>query len=363
MTSRFPFIRPRPTPRVDPAPSATPPAAPVPFRAPLAANADSVAEAVNQMLALLEQFLDGLPAPSVSATSITERPLALGNWRGMERRGSFATAALKGGRIDAAVRFQFFAPTLEAADDAVTTLQARLLAASDALFIAGFLRLTAEETSLAEHVAATNTWRKTATYRVLYEYHYQDQDGAESIIARIPIHSDLEEPGLQRETTVVTDALIRWDNEAAPALEVAATTGARTQITGLAVLAYLPAEWTGSSVTVARLDRRATGAPTVYASLAAFHAAVTDPVSPDRHAQVTFPSVAALLAAFETVGDPIELGDWDEDGVPDLYQPGALAFNPPLQLKTSDDLFQITYSEPAFDAQSVVYLRVEGVVN
>lgn len=365
MTARFPFIRSRAAPPAVPAPGAIPPAsvaAPVRAPAPLSANAASVAEAVDHLLAVLEQFLDNLPEASVATTDLTERPLALGNWRGMERRGPFAIAALKGGRVDAGVRFQFFAATPQEADNAVTTLQARLLAASDALFLAGFLRLTAAETSLAEHLPATNRWRKTATYRVLYEYHYRDQDGAESIIARIPIHSDLEAPGLLRETTVVTDAMVRWDNEEASTLEVGATTGTLIQIAGLAILAYLPAGWTGSAVTVARLDRRATGPPTPYASLAAFHAAVTDPVSPDRHAQVTFPSVAALLATFETMGDPLELGDWDDDGLPDLYQPGALAFDPPIQLKSGADLFQIIYQDPAFAAPGVVYLRVEGVM-
>lgn len=364
MSSRFPFIRPRTSPQATPAASAAPPvAATLPANAPVlaAANAESVAEAVAQMLAALRQFLENLPAASVSATSISERPLALGNWRGMDRRGSFAMTALKGGRVEAGVRFQFSAATPEEVDGAVTTLQTRLLDASDDLFRVGFLRLTAEDASLAEPLSSTNTWRKTATYRILYEYHYVDQDGAESIIARIPITNHLETlNGLGSETTTVTDAMVRWDDEEAPVLEVTATIAARTQINGMAILAYLPAAWSGAPVTFARLNRRTAVPPTVYTTIDEFLSAVTHAVAPDRNAQVTFDSVAACLAAFQPAGEAIALGDWDENGFSDLYQPGVLPFPAPLWLNSSDDRLQISYQASAFDAPGVVYLRVEA---
>jgi hypothetical protein len=74
-------------------------------------------------------------------TRVAERALAIGNRRGTERRGSFAVAALKGGRLDAVVRFQFMANEPDAVDAAVEELHKRLLADRDKLWAAGFLRV------------------------------------------------------------------------------------------------------------------------------------------------------------------------------------------------------------------------------
>jgi hypothetical protein len=302
------------------------------------------------MLAALEEYLQDLPDPSVSVTSVTERALAVGNRRGMERRGPFAVAALRGGRLDAVVSFRFQASTPDAVDAAVEELQKRLLDARDDLWNCGFLRIAAEGTSLAEQVSPPDSWRKTADYRVLYEFRYSDTDGAEGIIARIPIHSDLEvRDSLPRETTVVTDEIVRWGDGETPVLEVAGTTRLGVRVTGLAVLAHLPAGWTGNQVTLVRLDRRSGQLPTIYPTLDAFHAAVTHPANPDRHARVEFGSVADFLSEFEPAGDPIRLGD-------DEYQPATLVFDPPIRLETNDDLIQISVQDAAF-APAVVYLR------
>lgn len=369
MSSIFSFLRPQEetpggeAPAASEAPLAAAPGA-VTVSAPATNSAPAPSQVLAGMLAALRLYLPApsppLPAPNVSATSLTERPLAIGNWRGMERRGSFAVVALKGGRLEAVVRFQLWGSDPGEVDTAIEALHGRLLAARDDLWSVGFLRFAGEGTSLAEHVAALNAWRKTADYKVLYEFHYPDADSAESIIARIPIHSDPEERNsLQRETTVVTDEMVRWDNEAAPALEVAASAAARVQVAGLAVLAYLPAAWTGNQVTLARLDRGSAAPPTSYPNLAEFQAAVTDPANPDRHARVTFASVADLLAAFDVAGDPIELGDWDEDGIPDEYRPGTLGFDPPIRLETGVDLLRLSYQDTVFDRAAVVYMRVK----
>ncbi len=376
MSSVFSFLRPEAeTPSEEPPTEPTSAEAPSPAarRAPtaraLTANsAPSLDQVLADMLAVLNNYLPTpvppLPAPSVSITSLTERPLAIGNQRGTERRGSFAVVALKGGRLDAVVRFQLWGTDPGEVDTAIEALHGRLLAARDELWAAGFLRFAAEETSLAEHVSTLNAWRKTTDYKMLYEFRYQVTDDAQSIIARIPIHSDPEErDSLQRETTVVTDEIVRWDEKrdsdhpGAPLLEVAGSVGSRLQVTGLAILAYLPAGWTGNQVTLARLDRRSTDAPTVYPTLEEFLAAVTDQTNPDRNAKVTFISIAAFLAEFEPAGDPIELGDWDEDGMPDVYQPGTLAFVPPIRLEKAYDLIQLWYQDSEFDRRAVVYLR------
>ena len=294
MSSFLSRLRREPSPGDESSPGPTPADAPPPVasraataRSPTTNNASTPDQALVLMLAELEGYTDGLPEPSVSALRVDERALALGNRRGLERRGSFAVVELKGGRLDAVVRFQFLADEPSAVDSAVQDLQRSLLRARDALWTAGFLRITAEGTSPAEHLPALTRWRKTTDYRVLYEYHYWDTDGAESIIARIPIHSDLEElDSLPRETTTVTDEIVRWDREGAPALQVAALAGSRLRVAGLAILVYLPAGWTGTEVTLARLDRTSKRTPTLYPTLAEFLAAITDPENPDRHAQV-----------------------------------------------------------------------------
>jgi hypothetical protein len=315
------------------------------------------------MLEVLREYLpphdesDPLPAPTVSVMSITERALAVGNRRGTERRGLFPVVALKGCRLDAVVRFQLWANERDDVDAAIEELQRRLLADRDGLWADGFLRVGAEGTSPAEHVSPPDSWRKSTDYKVLYEFRYEDTDGAEGIIARIPIHSDLEvRDSLPRETTIVTDEIVRWGEEETPTLEVAATARSGVRVTGLAVLAHLPAGWTGGQVTLVRLDRKSAQPPTDYPTLDELHAAVTHPVHPDRHARVKFDSVADFLAEFEPAGDLIQLGA--TDGTPDEYQPATLAFDPPIRLETSDDLIQISVQDAAF-APAVVYLRAE----
>ena len=328
-------------------------------------NGPPLDKVVLEMLSVLASHLPPapsppIPPPNVSVVSLTERLVGLGNHRGIEARGPFAVVALKGGRLDARVRFQLWAATPGEVDTATDALHGRLLAVRDDLWSRGFLRVAAEETFQAEHILAQGAWRKTTNYKVLYEFRYEDTDGAESIIARIPIHSDPEvRNSMERETTVVTDEMARWDDQEAPTLEVGASVRSSVRVTGIAVLAYLPAGWTGNRVTLARLSRIATGPPTTYPTLPDFQAAVTDRTNPDRHAQVTFASMADFLAALRPAGNPIALGDWDEDGTPDLYHPATSAFAPPIRLEMGDDLLRLTYQNSALDAKAVVYLRAQ----
>ncbi len=208
------------------------------------------------MLEALRPYLESLPAGSVSVVSVNEKALGVGNWRGIETLGSFAIVGLKGGHLEAVVRFQFQADQPNAVDDAVNTLQARLLAGRDALWKVGLLHITAQDTTPAEFSAPLNAWRKTVAYKILYEFRYQDTDGAESLIARIPIHSDPEErDSPQRETITVTDEMVRWDNEAAPTLVVRGRWDAR----GLSALAFIPGTAPTRSVTLRRTFDQATG--------------------------------------------------------------------------------------------------------
>ncbi len=329
----------------------------------IADSAPSPGQILSNMLDILRGYLPSpgpsLPAPSLSTVSVKQRPVGIGNWRGTERRGPLAEISLKGGRLDTVVRFQLWADTVSNADDIVNTLHNDLLTDSSQLRVDGFLRLELIETSPAEFLGGSiNAWRKTADYKILYEYHYHDLDGAESIIARIPIHSDPEQRNSpERETTQVTDELSRWDDIQAPPLDVSATVKAKVRIYGLASLAYHPSPWLGSPVTISRLQRNSPTPPTIYPTLAEFHAAVTRKVNPDLHAQIVFPSLSDFLATFDSAGDSFGLGDWDENGTPDTYEPGTLAFDPPLILGSSNDLLRISYQDTAFDSKAVVYLR------
>lgn len=316
-------------------------------------------QVVTAMLGRLDDYLPlpapPLPDPSVSVVSMNERAVGLGDRRGTETRGSFAVVALKGIRLDTLVRYQLWAAGPAQAETAMTNLNSQLMADRDSLWGAGFLRLMLEVAPPTDYVAApVDAWRKQADYRILFEFRYQDTDGAESLIARVPIHSDLEvRDSLQCESTVVTDEMIRWDNEAAPVLVVRG----RFDVGGLSVLAFVPGVAPSGVVTLTRTFDGAVGPPTAYPTLADFLAAIAGPDAPARHGQVTFGSLTDLLAAFSAAGDPVTLGDWDLDGVPDGYQARVLALEPAIQLPGAADRLEITYQATAFDQVAVVYLR------
>lgn len=359
MPSLFSLFRRRAVP---PPPASVPDLAMATLSLP-AGTPPSPAQSLSRMLDRLRLYLPvpapAVPAPGVSSVSVQQRPVGIGNWRGTERRGPLAEIALKGGRLDAVVRFQLWAATMEDADALIATLHGDILADTSQLWGEGFLRLELADTSTAEFIGgAVNAWRVTTDYRILYEYHYHDLDGAESIIARIPIHSDPEErDSAERETTLINDWLRRWDDLQAEPLEVAADVAGKVTIHGLASLAHRPPDWPGGMVTLARLQRNTSAPLTVYPSLADFLSAVTRKANPDLHAQTVFPSLADFLAAFTSAGDAFELGDWDEDGTPDSYEPGALTFDPPITLSNSNDLLRLSYQDTAFDSKAVVYLR------
>lgn len=184
---------------------------------------------------------------------------------------------------------------------------------------------------------------------MLYEYSYIDSDGASSLIARIPIDIDSQ----FGESTVVTDEMARWDNLSAPAFEVRGP----IEIGGVWMLAFIPAVAPTGSVTVTRTFDGAVGLPVSHPSLTTFLAGVAGPNPPERHASVTFASFSNFLAALSPTGDPVFLGDWNLDGVPDQYNPLALAITPAISLPDVTDRFLVTYQAPPLNQVAVVYLR------
>ena len=79
----------------------------------------------------------------------------------------------------------------------------------------GFLKLLVVDMSVVEQVDSVGGWRKTTSYDVLYEYQYVDTDETDSLIARIPVSTAT---GMVSETQVLTDEMVRWDDEKAPDL-------------------------------------------------------------------------------------------------------------------------------------------------
>ncbi len=285
--------------------------------------------------------------PTITAVSVAERPLGVGNRRGNERRGPWGSMALKGLHLEGEVRFQLWGRNPMEADNAVVKLHQNLLAAGDRLRGADyrFLRVAATETSLAEHVGELDAWRKAASFRVLYEHQYQNSDGALSLIARIPIDCDP-----QRETTVVTGEMVRWDRDGAPALRLRGP----GRFGRISALAHLPAT-PGGSVTLLRTFDGATGAPAKRANLDRFLKTVSGPEPARRHVRVRIPDLGTFLAALDP-GDPVTLGDGDGDR---RHDAGARILAPPVILEGSGDRLEISYRGAAFGPAGVLYLRVE----
>ena len=317
-------------------------------------------QALTAMLDVLGGYLPPLalplPGASISVASVRERAIGIGYQRGIDVRGAFAVADLKGLRLDAVVRFQLWAANPGQLDTALNGLNTRLLADRNILWTAGVLRMALDATAVTEFVSSVDGWRGLADYRVLFEYHYSDSDGAESLIARIPIEADqeiLNSP--DRETSLVTDEMARWDDQSAPALVLRG----RLRIGSLSALAFVPGAAPSGAVTITRTYDGATGAPSLHGTLAEFLAALGNPAGPERNAQVSFATLSDFLAALGAGTPDIVLGDWNLDGVLDSYELKVLPFDPPIQLPSVSDRLEIRYANAPFDQVAVVYLRAQ----
>jgi hypothetical protein len=225
------------------------------------------------------------------------------------------------------VRFQLWADELANVNAASDILQRELLGAQDALRVAGFLRLEVNNALLAEFEESLETLRKIVEYRVLYEFHFQDADGAESLISRVPIDID----SAFGESTVVTDDMVRWDEESTLALEVRGESSRSIRVEALSILAFLPDGWDGDAVTVS----------------ASVGGIIREQV---------FTSVRAFRDTFNLESTAVELGG-------NSYLAGRLDFPnadfpDPLILQGGDDVIRIHYADAVFAENAVVYLRV-----
>lgn len=304
---------------------------------------------LGELSPLLPGPIGGLPVPSVIMTNLRERSAGLGRHVGTDTVGDFGIVTLKGVRLEGVARFQLWAASPGDIDAAIMALNLRVLAARDDLRVHGFLKVTMKDAKPAEHLQDVG-WRRSADYRVLYEFPYSDNDDAESILARIPIGIN----SVLNETTQVTDHMTRWDNLTAPALVTRGPFG----ITMLSALRFIPGPSPTGGVTVVRTFDGAVGPPIAHATLADFLNAVSGQVPAERHASVTFASLDDFLAALDVGIGLITLGDWDLNDIPDQYQPRSLSFEPPVRLAGVVDRFEITYETPAFDNVAVLYLRL-----
>ena len=308
----------------------------------------------NEMLDKLRVFLPastgGLPASTVSLASLAEKAVGIGRHRGSDLDGSFPISR-KGIRLDALARFQLWGSDADEIDRVISELNSLLMAQRENLRTVGFLQLSLEDTPPAQPFLDTaGGWRRYADYRALYEFDYTSSDGAASLIARIPVQMN----GELNQSMTITDEMTRWDNKSAPTLSVR---GAAT-VSGLSLLVFVPGAPPAGPVTFIRTYDGAPGTPTAYANLTKFMAAVSGNNAVDRNAKFTFPSFVQFRNAFKNTGATIALGDWNNDGVPDQYQPAALTIDPPIGLPTVRDRFEATYdSGQKFNRVGVAYLR------
>ena len=302
-----------------------------------------------------------LPEPNVTLERVAERLVGLGNHVGTDPVGPVGTRTLRGGRLDARVRFQLWGATAGDVDDSVLTLQSDLLDDREALRAVGFVKLAAADTSLAERVDSVGGWRKSTSYDVLYEFQYVDGDDADSLIVRIPVTLDTEQaggPGGERQT--LTDEMVRWDQEAAPALVVS---GPLT-VARLSALVFAPGPPLGGTVTVLRSAGPVPGPVTHLPDLAAFLAATGGPEPAETNADTQL-APDDFFTGLGASGAVLELGDWNLDGTLDQYAGHDLRLGAAIVLPTPQDRLTIGYAPPAgpgtgLDQTAVVYLRVNA---
>lgn len=352
-----------------------------------------------------------LPPSNVLLASIVERTVGLGSRVGLDLRGPFSVAELKGLRVESVVRFELWAHSPADVAQATEDLISRLLGDQETLRGRGFLRVALKGVNSSENIFAEDAWRQLVEFNMLFEFPYVDTNEAESLIAQIPIHINSE----HNEDTIVVDEMARWDNETAPTLRVRGP----HQVGALTALAFIPVAEPVGSVIITRTFDGASGLPTSFPTLADFVTAVAGDNPAARHAEVTFASLVEFLAAITTfkitdeslegmtadavppavVGqlegikdtevagesdflalveatigpaittfravilehstmlEPIVLGDWDLDGVPDEYKSSQFRIDPSIRLTTVNDRLEIAFEHPELSEVAVVYLR------
>ncbi|MFN8475300.1 MAG: hypothetical protein U0822_24165 [Anaerolineae bacterium] len=335
-----------PAPRAEPAPAAAVASAAASDQGGFTPTSD-IDPFVGQMLLLLSDMA-GLPrAPgdkpnaSVRLLGLIPRPLGLGGRRGLLNQPGLAVAELRGGWIEATVGYNVSGSDLDNVNTQSDTIITRLLSRSVDLRREGVLQLRLAGTTDSESGGSPPTLRRVLTYTVLYEYRFFDTDGAASLIARIPIDSETDLGSLTHEQTVVTDWMVRWDDQGAAALEISPPPRGVLTVRGLSIVAYLPGGGPTGRVTQTVVQNGGTtntplGSLVDFLNL--FQRDSTRPLT------LVFPPLPLQP------GETLELHD---------YQVGELLFASPIVLRGPGDVFRVSFSETSFPTNntSVVYLR------
>jgi hypothetical protein len=299
----------------------------------------SLRQYIDELLDLLRPFVPpstaGLPPNTLGIVSLNPRSLGLGGRRGMARSAGLDVAELRGGWLDTVIRFDIWGADATTVGDLAATLQAALANDAPELRRARLLQIRLTNTSDATETA--DSWRRSIDYAVLYEYHYQDTDGATSLIARVPIHGETDFSAA--EVTTVTDHMVRWDELGAPALVITPTTTEVLQVAGLTVMAFLPSG--GPTGAVTRTIVRG-GVPEI----------------------VNFGSLSAFLSDFAVPLTPVELLTLPPPLLPGetqairAFESRQRLFVPPVVLRGGDRL-EVRFSEAAFPggSPSEIYLK------
>jgi hypothetical protein len=288
---------------------------------------------LSDMLSFIGKYANSqsgeLPKPGVSIVSMKERPLAIGNRLGVENLGSFSISEIKGGRLDVVIRFNLWGSGPGEVDLEAERLHGRLLAERVNLREGGFLSVSLQNVSASEEISSLNAWRKYADYRALYEFHYPDADGAESLINRIHLNMD-------DHLTIISDDMVCWDDQFAPTLEVRYGSSRQNRIGSVSIMAFLPPGWDGQEVTLSTFFNG---------------------VRRERN----FPSLRKFCDSFDIVKKNGNIKTVELGGksfflgcltFPNMDFPDQMAF-----LKWNDN-FSIGYAAPSFDSDAVVYIRL-----
>lgn len=337
-------------------------------------------DAVDAMLSRLDAFRPPVvqpepppapPAPARPSTLVlletVERPVGVGNWQGNVERGPVAVLGVRGGRVEARVRFDLRAADAAAAADATLQLQQRIRSARLEPGMRDFLVLEPAGADPAQLISDEEGWRQTVEYRALFEYRYEDPEGAGSVIVRIPV----DVRGEHHEDAPVTRDVVRWDREGAAPLVVR---GPRTVGT-LTLLSHAGAGLPAGTVTLLRTHAGAQGPPEDHADPGAFREALR---AGGRHDRLVFDSLDAFTAAFVSAGGDVTLAGLETDPVTDEPLPADFAALEPglalgealaaARLADAGERFEVGYRDPEpaegepgdrfpGDSTAVMYLR------
>jgi hypothetical protein len=311
-------------------PSAVPPTSMEPY----------ITSLLNHMRAYLPANAPNQPANTLSIVSLSYRSLGIGGWHGMERLSGMAEIGIRGGFLEATVRYDIWAADVTALSNAAAALQRAI--GADVVRLRRRQILQLKLVGISDGTGANaNQLRRSLDYEVLYEYQYLDSDNAASLIARIPIEHGTDLAALP--TIEVRDWMVRWDNIEAPTLVVSPVGTGTLRVRGLTIAAFFPGAGPGGQVT-RRVIRNGVTETTDLGSPGDFLSRFVLALQP---LTLVFPPRPLLP------GETQELRD---------FQVGQLLFPAPIVLNGSGERFEIAFSAPAFPAATPSQVYLQAIV-